>query len=112
MYTTTKAKHDAIALASAKLFKPIYDAEFSVQYPSELDFYKNHIWFVTLTFKQSKITLLDRVGLSTGRCIYQDHIDKCVGGFVGLNSKSISELQHIAKANGIQDLENLPGRST
>jgi hypothetical protein len=71
MYAITKAKHDAIAQGISKLFKPTYDAEFSDKYPSELDFYKANFWFLTLTFNQAKISLKDRLGLSTGDCPYQ-----------------------------------------
>lgn len=107
MYVTTQTQHDAIAQASAKLFSPVY-AEFRDQYSSPIDFYQNNAHFFTLTFNQKKVSLLDRTGLSTGRCFYQDLIDERVGGFVGLNSKNISELRHIASKHGISNFETLP----
>ena len=101
MYVTTQAKHDALAQGMSQLFKPIYDAEFRHQYLSELDFYRNYLWFITLTFNQRQISLLDRSGLATSDCFYQKLIDERAGGFVALNSKNISELRHLGHIHKI-----------
>jgi hypothetical protein len=107
MYQVTKAKHDALAQAMSQLFKPIYDAEYRHQYPNELDFYKNTIQFITLTFKQTKTSMHDRVGLSCGSCPYQKPIAERYGGFAALQSKNISELRHLANKYQIQNVGSL-----
>jgi hypothetical protein len=107
MYLTTKARHAAIAHGISKLFKPIYEAEFGTQYPSEIEFYRRNLWFITLTFKQPNISLSDRLCLSTADCPYKNASDDRSGGFIRLQSKNISVLQHIARKLGLQDFEKL-----
>src|SRR5437016_1788687 len=107
MYVTTQFKHQAIAQASAQLFKPSYEADYAAQYPNYIDFLTANVYFVTLTLHQNKVSMHDRLGLSTARCPYQSIIDERSGGYVALNSKNISELQHIAKKHQIQDYDKL-----
>jgi hypothetical protein len=107
MYATTQAKHDAIAQGISKIFKPVYDAEFRNQYPSETDFNRDHLQFMTLTFNQSQISLNDRIGLSTSHCPFSRSPTPSSTSFEGFNALPISKLLSIARKRGIQNADKL-----
>jgi hypothetical protein len=97
LYITTQAQRDAIAHGTAQIFKQIYEAEFKEQFPNEADFYAKQLYFITATFNPEHVSLTDRIGFSTRRCIYQDLIDQRVRDPRDLASKSHSELVSFAK---------------
>jgi hypothetical protein len=97
MYVTTQTKHNAIAQASAQLFRQFYETNFQSEYPSEIDFLKEHVFFITLTLNPEKVSLVNNVGFSTTQCFYQDIIDERASDPWQLSSMEFSQLVGFSK---------------
>jgi hypothetical protein len=62
-------------LGHEQYFQDIYEREFRDVCPTLIDFYEQHVFFLTLTLHPHKVSLIDRSGISRNRCFYQDIID-------------------------------------
>ena len=108
MYAKTKTQIDEAKLGAAQLFWSIYENKFRDEYPDDITFLETHVRFVTLTFKQNKISMTDRLGLSTKSCPIQKIQDERARDPSNLKSKQFSELVAFVRRHNI-NIEN-PGQ--
>lgn len=93
MIITTPTLIQSMNDAFSQFFDPIYEDEFRQLYPTKIDFYENHIYFVTLTLNPHKVSLTDNSGISRNACSTQKIADARL--IEQLKSKNIFQLIEI-----------------
>lgn len=90
MLTHPSQQHHAMTLGFEQFFEQIYQNEYNHLYPSPIEFYEQHLYFVTVLLKPNKVSLVDRSGITKRPCFYQGIIDDRQNAWI--NSQSAADL--------------------